>query len=416
MASAKTHLLPLTGIRFFLALWVVVFHQRFFTGYAWLTPLPGAAQSLVRTGYLAVGMFFMLSGLVLSYNYSLDEAWAGRQWKKFLVARLARVYPAYALALLLSVPWVVMTVYQHRSLGALLKESARTVLAWGLMQAWIPAAAEAWNRPGWSLSVEAFFYCCFPLIGVALWKMKRPWALGCVFAGLWIVSLAAPAVAWGLHLNDAAGGPASLWNADSTGGWVSFIKFEPLFHLPEFCAGIVIGRVYQGLRRGNSPLIGRGYWLYLPGIVCEVAAIAKWQPILYTFLHNGLLLPLHAVVILGLALGGGTVARILSSGSMVLLGNASYSVYIFQSPVASWVALIAKWVFSRKVSGIGITAIYVVVLVGFSVAMFKLLEERANGFLKKWLTSPSGNSRERVSCEDKFRERSSVTSPLFEEV
>src|SRR5690606_31890826 len=41
-------------------------------------------------------------------------------------------------------------------------------LSMSLLQAWVPGAAEAWNLPAWSLSVEAFFYASFPLLYVAL--------------------------------------------------------------------------------------------------------------------------------------------------------------------------------------------------------------------------------------------------------
>src|SRR5580692_11516200 len=107
MTTAKAQLLPLTGMRFFLAIWVVVFHQPFLRGFAWMSQFPEPIPSLIDTGYVAVGVFFVLSGFVLSYSYPLHQVWPAGFWKQFAVARFARIYPAYCVGLLLSAPWVV---------------------------------------------------------------------------------------------------------------------------------------------------------------------------------------------------------------------------------------------------------------------------------------------------------------------
>src|ERR1035438_10214838 len=99
--EAKPQILALTGLRFFLAIWVVVFHLTSPGG-----PLGHAVSTapdwlccLVRTGYVAVGVFFVLSGFVLSYNYSLARPWSFTEMATFGIARFARVYPAYCLGL-----------------------------------------------------------------------------------------------------------------------------------------------------------------------------------------------------------------------------------------------------------------------------------------------------------------------------
>jgi len=57
---------PLTGIRFFLALWVLVFHFR--------EEIPQGTSAvdflwpIIMRGYFAVPMFFVLSGFILSHT------------------------------------------------------------------------------------------------------------------------------------------------------------------------------------------------------------------------------------------------------------------------------------------------------------------------------------------------------------
>jgi peptidoglycan/LPS O-acetylase OafA/YrhL len=77
-AVSRRHLPALTGLRFVLAIWVIVHHL---TGKGmmlepWVQSLPDGLQSLVRGGYLAVGTFFVLSGFVLARSYG-EKEWPG---------------------------------------------------------------------------------------------------------------------------------------------------------------------------------------------------------------------------------------------------------------------------------------------------------------------------------------------------
>ena len=386
-AESKKQLLPLTGLRFFLALWVVVFHQPFLHGYSWMAAFPEPFPSLFSSGYLAVGLFFVLSGFVLAYNYPLDKPWSTAAVRRFGVARFSRIYPAYSLGLILSAPWVVAALSKDftptRTGEALLQAG----LAWTLLQAWFPPAAEAWNSPGWSLSVEAFFYCCFPLLGMVFGRISRLRSLLTAGLLIWAVSLIAPLIAVSVPLIDAHGVPAVLWTRASSGFWVNFIKFAPLFQVPQFCIGVAIGRVYSVLRRQNSLLLGQGYWFYVPGIILEVMAIMKYQSKDYVLLHDGLLLPVHALVVLGLALGGGAIERFLSLRPLVFFGNASYAMYIFHAVIAEYMADVAKRLVSTKLVGLHVTAVYIIVVIAFSSIIFKGFEEPVHRALKKQLNA-----------------------------
>ena len=83
-------------LRITAALAVVIYHYTF-SGYAGhLTSIAFPALSTVtRYGYLGVDMFFTISGFVV-----LLSAW-GRQPHEFVISRIARLYPAY---------WVAVTV------------------------------------------------------------------------------------------------------------------------------------------------------------------------------------------------------------------------------------------------------------------------------------------------------------------
>jgi peptidoglycan/LPS O-acetylase OafA/YrhL len=79
----------LDGLRGVAALMVVAFHSGRFFG-VWVP----------RFGYLAVDLFFLLSGFVLALNYERRFR-SGMTAADFLVARIVRLYPLYFLGLML---------------------------------------------------------------------------------------------------------------------------------------------------------------------------------------------------------------------------------------------------------------------------------------------------------------------------
>ncbi|MBJ7448713.1 MAG: acyltransferase, partial [Brevundimonas sp.] len=86
--EAPADLRALTTLRFFAALWVVLFA-------AWPHLDVAFTPNVVAKGYLGVETFFILSGFILSHVY-LEGAGTKRfSYGGFLWARLARVYPLH---------------------------------------------------------------------------------------------------------------------------------------------------------------------------------------------------------------------------------------------------------------------------------------------------------------------------------
>src|SRR5262245_61182927 len=91
-AAAGTMRLPridaLTSIRFFAALWVVLFHYRDVV--TWPSPVLAVAQH----GSLGVSLFFVLSGFILTYTYqaAFRPGTVLRGYPGFLWARFSRIY------------------------------------------------------------------------------------------------------------------------------------------------------------------------------------------------------------------------------------------------------------------------------------------------------------------------------------
>jgi len=313
----KNSFQALTGLRFFAALAVVLYH---FAGPV-LRSGPGALNNVVSSGFVAVSFFYLLSGFVLAYSYTDLTGTLTSTRRSFWVARFARIYPAYLLAFLLAAPYNVnWTLRVNTFLTALSKLVTGSALVLTLQQAWTPWTAWYWNFPAWSVSVEAFFYLAFPF----LVSLCKSWQVRATLIGagiLWLISLGPPALF--CLTNHAAQGNGSRFQMA--------LEFTPLLRLPEFLIGVLLGRCYMlGLRLSSRVGSALTYTSVVAVLVCLALSPYIPRPLLAT----SLLAPLFAALIYGLAQGESLLARALSLPWLVCLGEASYAIYILQIPVA----------------------------------------------------------------------------------
>ncbi len=233
-ASQRDHFALIDGLRGFAAMAVVLFHQRHFAlagveaqavaDYHLVEPGRGWLWPVYDYGYLAVQLFWMISGFVFAGAY-LGRAASTRG---FVVNRLARLYPLHLLTLL------IVTLLQAVALARL-----GTTLIYGhydpadfaaqlLFAAnWVDSTRHTFNGPIWSVSVEVLVYLLFWLLRAPLNRMRPAGflllLLGCLlavpfagpsqvpacafffFAGVWVfrlvpLALAAPRVTGGIAL------------------------------------------------------------------------------------------------------------------------------------------------------------------------------------------------------------------------
>jgi len=363
------HLRALTGLRFLAAIHVVAFHfgQRWF---------PGVVRGLITGGYTAVSLFFVLSGFVLAYSYLGRGAGGPLDKRDFWAARVARVYPLHLLALFVMLPLIGFAEAGGSWFGC-----TSVVL---LLQSWIPGLAMTWNTPAWSLSVEVFFYFIFPWLLPRLERLATRTFLP-AFAGTYLVGLVFPSLAaflWDWPRGGAEGAPLP------SPAIVDFVRATPLWHLPTFLLGALLGARF--VRRSPAQATAEPRpWVLVTlgggGLLLALAVFARFIPDPY--LHDGALAPLQAMLIYGLASGEGSLARLLSSPAMVLLGEASYATYLLHVPLQRWVRL--AWERLGFAPGSpAFAAVFLVVLLAASVLVFKTFEDVARRRVRRWLTGP----------------------------
>ena len=366
-------------MRFLLALWVVLYHQS--AEVAATNSLPAPIFNVVRSGYAAVGIFFVLSGFILAYNYDLG-AWTKGLSKKFAIARFARIYPVYLLSLLVLSPLWIKAIFHAPA-----KQAAFGFWHFTLLQSWIPTAALVgyWNGPSWSISDEAFFYLTFPFVGALMWRYaKSKQRIIAHIVGLWALIIAIQLVAIRIS-------PAVRMTMGTVGNLsdpaLSLVSYNPLLRLPEFLCGILSCRLYFFLREEWA---GRGYWFYIPGFLCCIATIVLLGTrVQYVMFSNGAMAPAVVLIILGLALGGGTGEKLLSARPLVFLGGASFSIYLLHSPIRIWAATLHI----PKVNTVIGSAAYTCVVILVSSLIFIYFEEPLNRIVRSRLSGTRVNER-----------------------
>ena len=322
LKGGKETMPALTGLRFLLAALVMLYHL----GVQQMQRAPGWAGSIVSHGFLAVNAFFILSGFVLAQSY-LDAPGNLRGSRAaFWIARFARIYPVYALTIIFSYPHR----YEYGAgsfTGA--GETIASISVFTLMQAWWPAYAVFVNTAAWSLSVEAFFYLCFPFVIRFVAGKGRRGLIGSMGA-CWMLLVIPTALSVMAGRGLLGPSPAAL---ASTRDWAAFVQFNPVLHLPSFVMGIALQRLFA-LERGGKLVSSWRAGLLSGGALLLIGVIlgAGWA-LPKPLVHKGLLAPLFAALIFGLASGRGLLAAALGHRAMVRLGEASYSVYLLHVPM-----------------------------------------------------------------------------------
>src|ERR1700751_1470681 len=358
----------LTGLRIIAAVWVVLFHFR---------PLlrdaaPGfrdALSPVLNCGAQGVDLFFMLSGFVLTWNY-LDRmgwSWSTRSTLHFLWLRLARVWPVYLVTLHLAALWVIFTLHVGHvpspDAGQLTAISyVRQIL---LVQLWfVPFFDDSsWDGPAWSISAEWLAYLLFGLLVLVILRMKQATR------------------ARSLMLLDFAASLPPVVMLLTSGHFYTPGSWLPR-NVSQFTAGALACAAVRRLRLTNRGRRAAGYIsLLLLGAVVGVLYWFAAHPINGVVENDsgGVVDVLFVPLVITLAIGLGSLPRLLSTRVLVYGGQISFCLYMVHELVhTSWGWAVEQFELRPqddpwKWNVIGLLAIAVVI----SILMYPLVEEPA---------------------------------------
>jgi len=148
--------LRLDALRGVAACSVLLYHSKFTV---WDEP-----TALMRNAYLAVDLFFVISGFVMQHAYGARIR-QGMPLPDYMVLRLGRIYPLHLFMLLVWVPYIAFKTHLfHQGFGGTdpSYSNAWTFLSNVLLiQAWHLHDSLNWNYPSWSISAEWAVYLLF---------------------------------------------------------------------------------------------------------------------------------------------------------------------------------------------------------------------------------------------------------------
>ena len=307
----------LTGLRSFAAINILFFH---FSNPLWFnfhffvptpfSPRPYSFEILfapvVNAGYVSVSYFILLSGFVLGYNYSARARAGELDTIRFYQARFTRLYPIYFLSLLLAW-WMLPREYGAHTHGMFWTGVVLTPL---LLQGWIPSIATFLNTPAWTMSAESFYYVIFPWMA----KWKKPehilHHLG-KLTTVWILGMLPGALY--MYFN-----PDSIAHPDrwSYGPWLQALKYTPYAHIFSFVFGVMLAELDEVVPRQGHLRLSLG----IAGFAGIYGLLMLGPVVPYAIMHDGLLMPFFACIVLGLA-GDNWLARALGVRPLVFVGE-----------------------------------------------------------------------------------------------
>ena len=286
------------------------------------------APGLLPGGFIGVDVFFVVSGYLITSLLLGDVARRGRiSLVDFYARRARRIVPAATVVTLATVAVAILTLPLLRVRTILTDAVWATFFGANIRMAEVGTDYFAIGQPPsplrhyWSLSVEEQFYLVWPALLLGLLLLVR-WRRGGSIetfrrdAGLLTVLLCAISLAWSVWATYHS--PTTAYYSTLTRAW-------------ELGAGAALALL---IRRDALPAVMRQ--LLAAGGIAAIAATAVLFSATTSFPSGWAAVPvLGTVALIAAGGGGGTtlVGRALSLRPAVVVGDWSYSLYLWHWPV-----------------------------------------------------------------------------------
>lgn len=275
------------------------------------------SPSILPGGFMGVDVFFVISGYLIT-SIIIASHQSGESWlKDFWHRRIRRIFPALAVMVLLTMLIVCVT-----GLPALIANTGKQAFSVSTFLAnyrMLSVSGDYWGAAAdytvflhtWSLAIEEQFYFIYPLLLAVILTRISNRCTQWILLGLFLMSL--------------------YWCVQQT----SVLKAAAFYLLParawELLAGALIAfsseKFYLNLSEKISQILADA------GIVIIIASFV-FLPAGFDFPGKVAVIPVFgAVLFILFSAKGGLAARMLSTSPALLVGKASYSLYLWHWPM-----------------------------------------------------------------------------------
>ncbi|MGG9963478.1 acyltransferase family protein [Ferruginibacter sp. SUN106] len=358
-------LTPLRGIA---ALLVAVFH---FQSYL-LRFVTKDESMFIDKCYLMVDLFFIMSGFLIMHVYKeqFAEKITLKAFKKFVLARFARIYPLHFITLILLVGLFYFESLKPKGLydpGAIVSHIF-------LLHSFPLNREVTWNIPSWSISAEWWSYMLFPVLCLFLAKRKVQ-AIAIIFLGIVATYYAVLYVVPRHDIYDPAADKLHDLNVNYDYGFLRSIA--------GFMTGMLLYLLY-GVDRVRS--------FFNSDILCGVCML-----LIIFALHKAIpdifLVPGFALLILTLTCNKGKITTGLNNKTLHFLGDISYSIYLIHFLFIIFIEMVAYKFGYRYHSelifpffkGAALCILYLLLLIVLSAVSYHIIEKPCRNYInRKW--------------------------------
>jgi peptidoglycan/LPS O-acetylase OafA/YrhL len=345
-SAARRELPGLTSLRGIAAVTVLFFHSSYIAyHYA-----GGASPAFWRRGYLAVDLFFFLSGFVLTHVYA-SRLSGEPSWPvigKFIWARFCRIYPA---SLFTTAVFVLAFTVGKLSFPAGASFKEQLIAALLLLQVpWLDGIVI--NPPSWSISSEWYAYLLFPFVVPVICRLR-----GRTAALLGVALLIGIAVDHMIFTHE-----------EQNRGWGALLRA-----LPEFTVGAFTYRSY-------SERLFRTVW---EKDATYVGVMAMLIAACLVGVSDGPVVVLLLALLVASVCNCGRIAGILNARPLRWLGDVSYSVYIFQAVPFMFAIALAPILVAHGLGGSIFLAIAVLFAFGGGVLVHRCVDLPVRAALRR---------------------------------
>jgi peptidoglycan/LPS O-acetylase OafA/YrhL len=386
--SLPKYIPALTGVRALAAYLVFISHYEYiFDG-----NFPHSVQRFLQEFHIGVTIFFVLSGFLIAYRYYNNFYLTTDWFKQYLKNRIARIYPMY---LLLTVGAFVYYYYSGDKgvTGNFPSATGSFLMNITFLRGFFNDLKFTGIAQGWSLTVEECFYFSAPFIFLVAKNYKKFY-----IQPVFITGFGALLVLVFSHIN---------WYGFF--GNLTFMMIHTfLGRCFEFFAGIQLALILLKKGTHRNTTLNYTYLGFMLIFVCvgilSVLSIPKgWSAGLHNpfgIVTNNYLLAISiALFFYGLVTENTVMKKVLSNPFVELLGKSSYIFYLihlgyirnYLNDGMNWLNdRIFEWYDAKGLdwhspfeNNIVNLVLQFVLLNGFSILLFKTIEEPLNHYIRK---------------------------------